>query len=551
MISKRSLVIGSLLLFGAAGCTDLDVPTNPNAPDRDQALQSPGDIESLVAGAFQQWWMGTHHSSGPALFFSVASFQHSSTAANFGMLQYSAFPRIPIQNDPTDQEYSYVADVWNRSYRALAGVAEGLRAIDTRPEIAEGLGSDAVLRMRAYGKFMQGLAHATIAAVYHEGWVVDETVETIGEVTFVNLGEPLGYAALMDRAFEYFDEAIEMSEGAAFSLPSDWMSVSVSSDELARLARSLRASFRAATARTPAERADVGQGGLVDWRAVLDDIDAGLSESFNVDMTYITNTWATFPAHVYAGLTAPEGGWQQAAHFVLGMADQSGRYQEWLSLPIAQRRPELPSGRDFIYVTPDLRFPQGETVAEQHANNAPWNWWQIQSSLPNAHTNPGRGTWRWSHYGNITPLYWWLDIVDYPQVEIWEMRLLAAEAHYHLGNHAAAASIVNQSRTQFGLNATDAAGTNTSCVPKLPNEECGDLFEMLKWEKRQMTWMRGIAMASWYFDGRGWGDLYRGTPLDLPVPSDDLIVTGRQVYTRGGIGQAGGAPQSTYAWPNE
>ena len=133
------------------------------------------------------------------------------------------------------------------------------------------------------------------------------------------------------------------------------------------------------------------------------------------------------------------------------------------------------------------------------------------------------------------------------------MRLLAAEAHFRLGNIGAAADSINVSRVaQGGLNATNSAGLNTSCVPKLPTGACGNLYEMLKWEKRNETWGTGAYKASWYFDGRGWGDLYIGTPLQLPIPEEQAFVLGLGApYTFGGVGGPSSAPRSSYAWPGE
>jgi hypothetical protein len=68
-----------------------------------------------------------------------------------------------------------------------------------------------------------------------------------------------------------------------------------------------------------------------------------------------------------------------------------------------------------------------------------------------------------------------------------EQNLLKAEAQYRLNNHAAAAALVNVTRTAAGLNATDANGTNSSCVPRLPDGSCGGLLEMIKWERRMTS----------------------------------------------------------------
>jgi len=107
-------------------------------------------------------------------------------------------------------------------------------------------------------------------------------------------------------------------------------------------------------------------------------------------------------------------------------------------------------------------------------------------------------------------------------------------------------------RTLNGLNATDASGTNSSCVPKLPDGSCGDLWEMLKWEKRLQIQWKGLFTAPWWFDSRGWGDLFVNTPLEFPVPCKELQTL--QILPCHSFGGAGGdmtAPVSTYRYPDE
>jgi hypothetical protein len=89
-------------------------------------------------------------------------------------------------------------------------------------------------------------------------------------------------------------------------------------------------------------------------------------------------------------------------------------------------------------------------------------------------------------------------------------------------------------------------------VPKLPNGNCGDLWEMLKWEKRMETAFTGIAIGNWYFDGRGWGDLYLNTPLQYPVPCQELqVLQLLPCNTYGGAGGEFSAPASSYGYPHE
>jgi hypothetical protein len=79
-------------------------------------------------------------------------------------------------------------------------------------------------------------------------------------------------------------------------------------------------------------------------------------------------------------------------------------------------------------------------------------------------------------------------------------------------------------------NTTQAA----DCVPRVPfgagssaTLSCGTLWEALKYEKRIETAYTNF--ATWFLEGRGWGDLPNGTPLYWVTPYQDLQA--RQVPT--------------------
>jgi hypothetical protein len=206
-------------------------------------------------------------------------------------------------------------------------------------------------------------------------------------------------------------------------------------------------------------------------------------------------------------------------------------------------------------VSPDNRFPAGSTVAEQRL--APGRFFRANRASESGGTwaRPDRGKWRWSWYKHNRGEEYWNDLAfDVAEIRIQEMNLLKAEAKFRQGDKAGAAANNNTTRTAAGLNATDAAGTNSSCVPKLPNGSCGDLWEMLKWEKRLETITTGPFGVGWFFDGRGWGDFAQDTPLFWAVPFQDLQARGRSIAQIYGAGPgSGNAPNSAsgpsvYGW---
>jgi hypothetical protein len=430
--------------------------------------------------------------------------------------------------------------MWTRSYRALAAIGDGVRTLDEKPELAAALGPQRESRARTWGKFVQALSHGTLALFYDKAFLLDETTDLAQEQT------PVEWPEVASRAYALFDEAIAGATGASWVIPGSWIGTQsdVSAARLVELAHSYRALMRASMPRLPSD--------AVDWGAVISDLDNGLTADF---MMYAD------PDVFYDGafdINGGPNGWASDSYFIVGMADQSGRYQQWLSKPVADRLPYFgatSSDQPFIIETPDTRFPQGTTLAAQIAS--PGEYYVIPTEDSewgygfSEHMElPGRGTWRWSYYYYPTGFDYWFSIdFNVPLIRFVELNLLRAEALLATGNAAGAAAIVDMTRTAHGL---DPSGDgNGACVPKLPNGSCGDLMEMLKWEKRLETRGQGaLFRISWYWDARRWGDHYKGTPLQFPIPVSDLETLQLESYTFGGA-QAFGAPGSSYAWPGE
>ena len=522
---KATSGLAALLLIGMAGCADLDV-ANPNAPDAERALASADDVEALIAGAFDSWHkIGWY--SGPTMAISAASFEHTAPWANAGMEFLARIPRVPLANVAGGRDVGNVTRAWERAYSAVSAIASGLYSIESG-EVD--LGADGNLRARAYGKLMQGLAHGSVALLYDSGFVFDEDAACLEEAT---CGQDLadaplqGYQDVMTAALGYFGEAATLAGGGSFTVPKTWMSQDVPADELERLAHSWAASFRANVARTPAERA------AVDWDKVVADANAGVTTDWD-----LVGDCITFCDEALYYRNYPN--WTMMPMWVIGMSDQSGAYQSWMATPTIDKMP-------FVTITPDTRFPQGATEAEQLDNDG--TLFYVDYGWRRAHSRPDRGTWRWSYYDPLT----FLDNTlawegSNPMVTVREMKALVAEAAYRSDNMPAVASFVNETRVPAGLNATDAAGLNTSCVPMLPNGDCGDLWEMFKWEKRLETHMMGPLRIGWWMDGRGWGDLMEGTYLQFPTPFREMMLLEQAPYNTGGIGGYSSASVGTYGY---
>lgn len=128
--------------------------------------------------------------------------------------------------------------------------------------------------------------------------------------------------------------------------------------------------------------------------------------------------------------------------------------------------------------------------------------------------------------------------------------MLAAEGYIRTDQVALAIPLINRSRTRAGLPSipttssvdTQVPGGN-ACVPRIPQPPnytvtaCGNILEAMKWEKRLETSFTGY--AQWFVDARGWGDLYAGTPLEWPVPYQELFARLRSTYTNTRVAAVG------------
>lgn len=513
MKTFRNRITGACLALFLAACADLNV-VNQNDPDRERALASARDVESLISGAFQRWWATTQHWNGPAMGLSVAADAHSSSWGNFGMRDMGWEPRKAWDNEPS-YNYAYISsNAWRNSYRAMAAVRDGLLAIDGGLRIQEGDGPDDTDRAVAFGTLIQALSLANVAVLYDRGYVIDETVEDVAGV------ELLDYQGVWAAAEAKFGQVIQLGQAGGFTIPTGWVgnvAQGWSGSYLAEIARSYRARYRTQVARTPAERDGV------DWAAVLADAGAGLSADYVA--VYTGTGWSRSLKRGY--MTA--SGWGRMDYRTIGPADASGGWERWIAAPPNDKRP-------FNIDTDDRRVtgatPEDDGLYIEYRGNSPFP--------------QDRGIYHYSHYADTK---WDYVLADswrgpYPEMTGKELEFLTAEAAYRLGDRERAMAIVNRYRAKGELppftSASGPAPGGDRCVPQNADGTCGDLFEAMQYEKRLEVFMYG--MGTEYFDDRGWGDLVQHTMSQFPIPGSELLLLLLDIYTFGGPGDANAAP---------
>ena len=573
----RSALYG-VLTIALGACQDPLVVANSNNPDRGRVFNSAADLEQFIASGYARAHAGTlgaatvltggsNDALQPQLL--VMGMENVSALANFAMGPRSAIPRNPITNARGSQGNIGNYRDWVVQHSAARTAALGMARLKTFS-----LGSPARdARARAFGRFSQGVALGNLALAYDSASVLTENDNPEADAAVI---VPLsGYRAVMSAALAYLDSAIAIASGPVpagpagdwFPLPSTWINgqalTSGATGSFVQLARSYKARFRAGVARTPAERADVSQGGIVDWSAVIGDANAGIKLDFSIFMDP-TNGWDV--AWVIQHYATGSASWHQMSQFWLGMADTSGGYNLWLSLPVANRVP-------FTVVTPDRRFPQGTTRTAQSGVTVPGTFTATPyfRNRPASADQPGDPLGI-SQYDFFRSRAFRVAsrIGTYPVMTAAEIRLLAAEGYLRQGQVALAAGLIDSSRVGKGqLSSLVTAGIvdtvmrvpgvngvqgSNSCVPRVPDPaagagafkatKCGNIWDALKWEYRMETAYTGYGM--WFFAGRGWGDLPQYTAFDWAVPNQEMDARSEPFYGTGGTGGRDAAGPGNY-----
>ncbi len=519
---KHYLWIGASLVALTACGNSLEV-VNHNNPDVARAYATPSGVEGVVGGLGVQLNNTQRTSESINTQAKIFSGEQFATVANFGMAARSVIPRNPISNDlGNDNSFSNFNnwDVFSRTGRSAASAIQAITAYQAKGLTMGSKAQDA--RARAFAFMILGNALGYLSIGYDSAAIVtsatpSDVVPALSGYKDVNKAA----LAMLDSAIAVANSADATSGANGFPLPNTWMSgqSNLTAASFVRLVRSYKARIRAGVARTPAERA------AVDWAAVISDATNGITADFTVNIGGSTGWSAGFDV----SQSYVTGGWHSLPMFYYGMADVSGAYDAWLKVGIDSRKA-------FLVQTPDTRWPQGATRTDQQAGTP-------TVALPAGRYIRNRPT------GEDVPVTGWGDsfydhrrygVVNlanstgpYVELSATEVDMLAAEGYIRTGNLAAASALIDKTRIKNGLgsvgvpaSATAPYSTAADCVPHVPvgpsftSTACGSIMEAMKYEKRMETSFTGYLV--WFADSRGWGDLVTGTPVEWPVPYQEM-----------------------------
>ena len=530
------------------GCNLSLEADNHDTPDVSATLATPSGILAISATLYQTIWNTSNGTVVPQnsspVYWSLMSmaFENFPIAGPTPSIR-GAMPRIAISNarsNPGARETFRDYSGLSKNSRTASNVVTALAALATTGQTLGSAGINE--RTRAFAFFANGVSLGNLALVYDSAAIVTPSVPS-------DVVPPLrGAFQVMTAALASLDSAADIAASAqaetGFPLPSTWINGrALTAVEFGRMVRSYRARFRAGVARTPAQRA------AVDWASVIADVNEGIQTDLNVLLDPTAN-WGNSWLPLQFQFTTQH----QMTPMIIGMADTSGAYRNWLSLPLANRTA-------FLIKTPDKRFPAGETRAAQNANSptppvAPQYF--RNRNVASDQTGQAWGSTQYDHY-RWQPLNAAGNRGDFPLITLAEMEMLAAEGYLQQGQIAPAALLIDKYRARAGLprlvgviaDMTTPVPGGNACVPQVPTRQgnataCGTIFEAMKWEKRMEIAYTG--WASWYFDSRAWGDLPEGTALEYPVPFQELDARRKPLYDLGGIGGKSAAAKGTYGY---
>ncbi|MDE2944476.1 MAG: hypothetical protein OXT63_09770 [Gemmatimonadota bacterium] len=531
---KRKLTLPAIALALTVGFTGCDLQVdNPNEPDRARALAGPDDVETLIASSFLKVWEIGHYWNNANFAFNHMSSRHTATWGNMGMNDLGREPREPLPNSAAySPSYIFEAN-WGDAYGGISAASDGIRALDEGLEI--GPGGERNVRARTFAMASQAILNCLLSLWYDQAFIVDETVDLTGELDTVD------YNAVYQYAVNKLNEAEAAARSSSFTLPETWINGNPwDNNQLADYLVSWKARCAANLPRTDAEAAGVN------WGSIISDAENGIRElvAIGEDRSSGTPWWSGIKIFMQENRT-----WHRMHMDWVGMADQSGQYQDWLTFPTEQRTArEMTFGDDKRFPAVNEHGTLGEPVSPSAASYGPRHRYNATIIF-----RPERGTYRQSHYGDSRYDDYTLSCsrCEFGAMESMthqEMDTYVAEAHYRMGNFSAAADIVNKTRAEAGLppapsNPTDAVPSNAAgeCTPRKRYDvqgRCGNLRDAMWFEHFENVFNVFGGLEFWH--GRRNDILPAGSALQLPIPAADLEVLQRDIYTFGG-GEASSA----------
>lgn len=529
-----------LLLIGALGITGCSEEQfniqNRNAPDRERALTDASDLVSILRGGYTSFWSGTYENtpfavSAPQIHGWGDAMTTTNAFAGFWTVGTDE-PRPEFQNTLTFADLAIVEEPWQQLNSAVSSSNDVIREIEVndRPIVIDG--NDRTQRTLAAAYLLRAWSYAHLANLFDQAYITTEEFDPEEDLADLEFSP---YPDVLSQARSDFNQVRQIAQNNSFTLP-DLLpfSQAVTSDRLIRLANSLEARHIVSNPRTAQEASNT------DWGVIRDLVTQGLEQDLvmELDGNEWFNNWQ-FVSGLYWY-------WRLDNRLVQKMAAQHG-----VDYPIKYPADQAGTGID-----PAKTFAQ---QGEGDARLCPASGDEFEGS--GVGTAAELGCWfvydtdqsffREARGPRLQSNYWYArDFI----LEQWfsapfaagpgplfltdEIDLMEAEAELKLGNIQSAIDIIN-----------DGSRVNVGELDPLPDDATEEeVAKAIYYERDIQLYRTGLGLP--YFDLRRRGMLQAGTPLQMPVPATELQTIQAELYTFGGVSNAGesGTATGDNAW---
>lgn len=489
------------ILLLTTACESLDT-VNKNDPDRSDIVASGGDLLAVLNSGYAAWWRGVHEDH-PVIALSVAADAYGMAWGDWGANRMGREPRTAYNNRSSEEkDYKQVAEApWFGCLSAVSSANDVLIALDDGVSIDNGGPQDQTIRAAAH--LLRGLAWGYLGLIFDRAILVDGALDSRQPIVFTP------YPDAIEAAVTELDAAIAIADTAGEDFTHTFFNgLTLDDGAFSELCHSYAARFLAQWPRTPEESE------RVDWQAVLDHADQGLSYDFAPLAD--GNRWMSYHKHAFAE-TGQGPFWARVDQRLIAAMDpgQPTRYPEVVAegeAPLTNPRATSDDRRllsDFIFLE-TVNFPAD--LGEWHRSHYKHNRNQSDPSFA------GDGS-----SGGPMPVFLAAD-----------NHLLKAEALLRLSRKSQSIDLINAgTRVQRGR------------LPPLPATATSEEVGRAVMYERAIELLSTAPMGLW-FDRRrnaprvpyrevdALGGLQAGTPAQLPVPADELNVQGLEPYNFGG-----------------
>lgn len=409
-------------------------------------------------------------------------------------------PRVQLNNSQSYSGVTHFSRPYDVFYKVNLNANIILEAFEKGEKGIDAKKVDRTTEIKAIAYLLKGMSLGYLGAIYDRGLIANKNEGALGAKTLQN-----SYKELIEASAGFFDLAIATAATApSITLSDFYINVKLDKPGFIQFANSMAARVLASM---PRDKAEAQALGATFWNRVLKYADAGFTTDFLT--TYVSGGYYNY--NVYYGLVESGGGPYLPADIKIPyMASKPGTYPN--SYPLDESVILAPVQTDdarftkyFKYGTAFgfLRSDRGRNLFSNYKHNR----WSVAGSFPNTTTVTG--------YTN-------------PVFLAEEVRLLRAEAKMWTGNLAGAAA---------ELNAASAERISLGKLPAIAATEAAIRYT-LHYEYAISIDLAGSSINPWSFMRRN-DLLQKGTPTEFPIPEQQLLLTGDEIYTFGSVESSG------------